>query len=187
METAIAVGDGKLTDDELGTMTRRLMETVRRINEGSLDKRQTLKALQMLIEGKVEQMIEPCQRKHRSESRQFKMLPIAERRKSTAPLRMRTEQYLKRLYYHYKLFLFTNQYWGEKQLNAEDIFALMWEAENIPRQGINHGWTPVQSILGDFHASEHDRAIVASTLQWLGTNTGREYLRKMVATADIDL
>lgn len=110
METAKAVGDGKLTDDELGTMTRRLMEIVRRINEGSLDKRQTLKALQMLIEGKAEQMTEPCQRKHRSESRPFKMLPIAERRKSTAPLRMRTEQYLKRLYFHYKLFLFKDQY-----------------------------------------------------------------------------
>lgn len=63
----------------------------------------------------------------------------------------------------------------------------MWEAENIPNQGINRGWTPVQSILDDFHASEHDRAIVASTLQWLGTNCGKEYLQRMVATADIEV
>lgn len=187
METAIAVGDGKLTDYELGTMTRRLMEIVRRINEGSLDKRQTLKALQMLIEGKAEQMVEPCNRKHRSDKIPFKMLPPAERRKSTAPLRLRTEQYRKRLYYFYRAFFARGKYMGKKRLHPEDIIALMWEAENIPDQIINHGWTPVQSILDDYHASKHDRAIVASTLQWLGTNCGREFLRRMVATADLDV
>lgn len=187
METAKAVGDGKLTDDELGTITRRLMEIVRRINEGSLDKKHIFKALQMLIEGRAEQMTEPCLRKHRAENMVFKMLSPRLRRKSKAPLRMRLKQSRDRLYFHYKLFLSQGGYWGQKRLHPEDIIALMWEAENIPEQNINHGWVPVQSILDDYDASEHDRAIVASTLQWLGTNCGQEFLRRVVATADLDV
>ncbi len=188
METAKAVGDGKLTNDEIGILTRRLIEIIRRINEGVLDKRNTMHAIQMLIEGKAKQMVEPCSRPHRSERIQFKMLPPKERRKSRAPLRMRTEQYLERLYFYYRSYFDQRKHWtSQKKLHPEDIIALLWEAENIPKQGVNHGWTPVQSILGDFDASEHDRAIVASTLQWLGTNTGSEFLRRMVATANLDV
>jgi hypothetical protein len=187
METAKAVGDGRLTDEEIGIPTRRLIEIIRRINEGALDRRDTMRALQMLIEGKAKQMVEPCSRPHRSESLKFKMLPPAERRKSRAPLRMRSEQYRKRLYFHYRAFFSKRKSWTGKALHPEDIIALMWEAENIPHPGINHGWTPVQSILSDFNASEHDRAIVASTLQWLGTNVGQDFLRRMVATAGLDV
>jgi hypothetical protein len=187
METAKAVGDGKLTDYELGTITRRLIEIIRRTNEGTVDKDQTLKALQMLIEGKAQQMVEPCPRKHCSEYIPFKMLSPVERRKSNAPLRLRTEQYRKRLYYYFRLYFSGTKAWGGKRLHPEDIIALMWEAENIPDRSINHGWTPVQNILNDYHASKHDRAIVASTLQWLGTNCGREFLRRLVATTNLDM
>lgn len=187
METAQAVGDSKLTDEELGTITRRLMEIVRRTNEGALNKRQVLRALQMLVEGQAETMTEPCRRPHRQTPQPFRMLPPAERRRSRAPLRLRTTQFLKRLYFHYRMYFSGRRTGGQKCLHPEDIMALLWEAENIPEPHINHGWTPVQSILDDWDASEHDRAIVASTLQWLGTNTGREFLGRFVATANLHI
>lgn len=187
METANAVGDRKLSDEELGTLTRRLLEIARRISEGVLDRREVLRVLQLLIEGRASQMIEPCRRRHRQEPRSFEMLPPAERRKSKAPLRLRTKQYLNRLYFHYRLYFSGKRMGGQKRLRPEDVMALMWEAENIPQPGINYEWTPVQSILDDWDASEHDRAIVASTLQWLGTNTGREFLGRFVATADLHI
>lgn len=186
-KTAYAVNDGKLTDDELGVITRRLMEIVRRINEGTLDKELTLRALQMLIEGQAKKMVEPCPLPHRSKPIPFKMIPPGERRKSRAPLRMRLPHSVKRLYFRYKGYFSGHGSVTGKGLHPEDIIALMWEAENIPQSWLSHGSTPVNAILHDANPSEHDRMVVASTLQWLGTNVGREFLSRVVATADLDI
>ncbi|PCI29279.1 hypothetical protein COB52_02670 [Candidatus Kaiserbacteria bacterium] len=187
METATAVGDGKLTNEDLGTLTRRLIDIIRRVNEGTIEKRDVLTAFQRLAEGKAKEMVEPCPRTHRRDPVKFKMLPIKERRKSRAPLRMRTPQFLNRLYFRYRASFSSHKIYGDRYLMHEDIIALMWEAENIPRPAVNHGWTPVLTILDDRNASKHDREIVASTLQWLGTNVGREFLGRLVATADIQI
>ena len=187
METAHAVGDGKLTDEELGVIARRVAEITRRINEGTIDKKSVMQALQNIIEGKAKQMVEPCPRPHRQSPMDLEKLSLTERRKSRAPLRLRLDWSKKRLYYHYRAFLNRTPTSQGKALHHEDVIALMWEAENIPKTWLNHGWTPVQTILDDFHASKHDRAIVASTLQWLGTNGGQSFLKRLVATAKLDV
>ncbi len=187
METAIAVGDGKLTNEELGALTRRFMEVIRRIKEGTVEKADVLVAFQMVAEGRTKQMVEPCKRQHRMDCKQFFMLAPSERRKSRAPLRMRPQKWIDRLYWKYRMFFDGKKVYGGTSLMPEDVIALMWEAENIPAFNINNGWTPIQSILYDFNAGEHDRGIVSATLQWLGTNTGREFLRRMVATANLDV
>jgi|GEM_PF-1641771 len=184
METANAVGDGKLTNEEMGIITRRLMEIIKRINGESITKEGVLKALQMIAEGHALKMTQPCQKKHCKEPLAFKMLPPAKRRKSKAPLRMRLESYKDRLYYRYKAFFSGYPTQDGKGLMHEDVIALMWEAENIPVRHINGGRVPVMTILDDTNPSERDRAVIASALQWLFTPVGRNFLDKVIATCD---
>jgi hypothetical protein len=190
MQTAHnAVLDGtlqRLSDPELGLIYRRVDEIKRRINEGTLHKDMTLRALQLVIEGKVKEP-EPCKRRHRSDTLNFNRPPIKERKKSKAPMRLRLPEFLNRLYYYYKYKLHTGS-WGSpngRHLHPEDIMAQMWEAENIPNYNVNYGQVPVQSILNIDIPTKREVAIVSSTLQWLATNTGNEFLVRYIRTADI--
>ena len=193
METAIAaVRDGtslRLSNDELGLLHRRVDEIKRRITEGTIDKAEALGALQRIIEGRADS-IGPCKKRHRSEPLVFKRPPIKERRRSRAPIRLRLPKYLNRLYFHYK-YKFQVGKWGSpsgRRLTSEDIMAQMWEAENIPRTGRNHGLVPIQTILDtDSIPNEREAAIVSSTLQWLGTNVGSEFLMRFIRTTDIHI
>jgi hypothetical protein len=61
----------------------------------------------------------------------------------------------------------------------------MWEAENIPRCGR----VPLQSIVESEGGVVDDRDVkmVANTIQWIGTNCGREFLRRFILAADIHI
>lgn len=185
-----AVQDGtsrRLSDDELGLLHRRLDEIKLRIAKGVLNKSEVYRALQAIIESKVG-MLGPCTRHHRSERIAFKRPSVHDRKKSLAPMRVRLPMFLNRLFFYYKYKLKTGYWWssGEaSKLNPEDYMAMMWEAENIPRRGFNEGRVPVQLILGTDTPNDREVAIVASTLQWLGTNVGKEFLIRFIRTADI--
>lgn len=192
MQTARdAVFDGnspRLSNDTLGLLHRRVDEIKRRINEGTLEKQEVLGALQRIIESKFDS-IGPCKRRHRSEPLIFKRTLVSQRRKSIAPLRQRLPQQLNRLFFFYKHKLQTGM-WGSpsgRKLHPEDIMAMMWEAENIPDPVLNFGRVPIQGILDSLDPTEREVAIVASTLQWLGTNIGSEFLVRFIRTADIPI
>ncbi|MFT7507119.1 MAG: hypothetical protein ACI92I_000258 [Acidimicrobiales bacterium] len=186
METALqAVGDGKLTDDELGQLQRRLNEIVRRIEEGTITKKGALKLLQEVVKGKGEKLLEPCKRPHRSNLQPFVRPPKHECTQSLAPVRIRTQHYLCRLGVNRKLSETRGHEHFKKILHPEDVMALMWEAENIPIPMINSGRVPIQTILDGVAFSEENRAIVASAHQWLMTNIGREYLFRVIAATNL--
>jgi hypothetical protein len=65
--------------------------------------------------------------------------------------------------------------------------AEMWEAENSPKSWLNHGSVPVLYILDESNPSVRDREVMASTLQWLGTNSGKEFLSRFVSAADLQM
>lgn len=184
METTKVVDDGKIGNTELGIMMRRLMEIVRRINEGTIEKHDAMKALQMIVEGRSQEITKIPEQVKRFP---FKMLPVSERRKSRAPLKMRPQQWRDRLFYKYRQFFRKQRAYDGKVLMPEDIIAYIWEAENIPKLWVNHGSTPVNAILGTEKPSVHDREIVAATLQWLGTNVGRSFLDRLIKTAELHL
>jgi hypothetical protein len=188
-----AVEDGtsrKLSNEELGLICRRINEIERRIIEGTLSKNEALAALQTIVEGKAGSFA-PCKLRHRSEATPFKRPPINERRKSLAPLRLRSKDRLNRLYYKCKLAMATKGHFPKQKdrLLPEDIIVHMWEAENIPRRGIDYGRVPLQSIVEpeEGEVSEHDTKIVANTIQWLGTNNGREFIRRFILAADLHI
>jgi hypothetical protein len=179
METVKTVGDRKLDDCEIGTIFRRVNEVIKRIDSGAIPKRKALEALQAIVEGKATAMMEPCQRKHCFEHPAFVRPSSKARKKSKSPMKMRLPLQLSRLDIYDKLHIL-NPGAEYPSKHPEDIMAEMWEAENIPNPQINYGGVPVQAILDEPKPSERDRAIVASTLQWLGTNCGREFLSRFV-------
>jgi hypothetical protein len=63
--------------------------------------------------------------------------------------------------------------------------AMMWEAENIPCYASNYGRVPLNTILGSDTLLEREVDIISSTLQWLGTNVGNEFLVRYIRTADL--
>lgn len=176
----------KITNEELGFIHRRVDEIKRRINEGTLPKNTALGALQKIVEGKPE-ALDPCTLRHRGDRIIFVRPPVEKRKLSRAPMRLRTESYLKRLFFHYKLSLRSGRFGraSKRQFTPEDIMAMLWEAENIPIQHLNGGSVPVLSILDSNNPPEREVAIVSSTLQWLGTNVGRDFLVRFIRTADI--
>lgn len=190
MQTAPAVLDGKrrLSNEELGLMTRKVSEIQKRIESGTISFEQAQKGLQYIIEGKAED-IGPCRKRHQSATIEFKRPSVKQRKRSKAPMRVRLPFYLNRLYFHYKLALQTGRFGrpAPKKLSPEDFMAQMWEAENIPNWSSNNGRVPVQGILDNFQPPEREVAIVASTLQWLSTNVGLEFLRRFVLTANISI
>lgn len=194
MQTAHnAVQDGdsiRLTDEELGLIYRRIGEIQRRITEGTISKREALDALQRIVEGEAESL-RPCTRHHRSEPRPFRLRPVKERRKSLAPVRLRSEDRLKRLFFKPKLAMQTKKHFpkAKDRLLPEDIIVYMWEAENIPVQGINYGSVPLQSIVESDggEVDERDARMVANAIQWCGTNIGVDFIRRFILTADISI
>jgi hypothetical protein len=188
-----AVIDGtsrRLSNEELGLLHRRLDEIKRRIGEGTLQNDEVLTALQKIIESKAGSL-GPCRLHHRSKAKPFIRPPIEDRKKSLAPMRLRSANHLNRLYYRCKLALATKCRFPEpkERLLPEDIIVQMWEAENIPRRHINYGRVPLHSILETEgrEVVEHDAKIVANTIQWLGTNVGSEFLRRFILAANISV
>ena len=186
METAHAVGDGKLDNDEMGVLFRRITEIAKRIDAGSITKKEAFEALQVIIEGKAASMLTPCRHKYRSLHRKFETRTSDERETSLSPVALRLPGSLGRLGLYDKL---REQYPYKHypEMHPEDIMAFMWEAENIPVLVVNHGCVPVQSILSASQPSDREKMIVASTLQWLGTNVGSEFLSRFVSTADLSV
>ncbi|MBY0537865.1 hypothetical protein K2P47_00515 [Patescibacteria group bacterium] len=186
METASAVGDGKLDNDELGILFRRITEIARRIDAGSISKKSVLEALQAIVEGRAEKMLSPCNKPHRSVHVKFVPPADEERKKSLAPVAMRLPVYANKLGLYDRLReQYPSGHYPEK--HPEDIMALMWEAKNIPDPMINYGRVPVQTILDEPDPSVHDRMVMASTLQWLGTTDGRDFLVHFVLAADLSV
>ncbi len=186
METAPAVGDGKLNNDEMGMLFRRVTEISKRIDAGSISKKDAMNALQAIIEGRASSMLETCKTPHRSKHVKFVSPTKDDRKKSLAPVTMRLAGSLNRLgFYDNVREQNHGRHYPEK--HPEDIMAEMWEAENIPDAMINHGSVPVQHILDNSKPSEHDRMVMASTLQWLGTNVGRDFLSRFVSAADLPM
>ena len=76
------------------------------------------------------------------------------------------------------------------QINKEKIFADAWEEENIPKSWLNQGYGCLQNHFitrPNFHTMEathkinlRERMIVATIIQWLGTNVGWCWLNETV-------
>lgn len=78
--------------------------------------------------------------------------------------------------------------------NKERVFAERWEDTNKPQRGLNHGHGTLQDLMfarsseGDsgvwplsagrviYEITPRERAIVATVVQWLGTNCGWSWL-----------
>tara|TARA_B100000745_G_scaffold300596_1_gene255731 strand:- start:2187 stop:2717 length:531 start_codon:yes stop_codon:yes gene_type:complete len=174
METAIAVGDGKLSNENLGGIYRRVMEIIRRINEGKIRFSYVMKALQMIVEGR--DSVEPCKRYHQGEFVEFKRPSKKERIKSFTPYGSGLPESVTRLEW--------------PQYTAEHLMAEFWEAKNIPCRSVNYGRTIVHAIL-DMHDRKkgeldpHDVQVVTSTMQYLGTSCGRSFLSEFIRYAEI--
>ena len=168
METAQLSKTVRLSNEELGGLQRRLNEIVRRIEEGNIELPWVLSEMQRIIEGR--KLPETVYRS-RAEPLEFARPPEAERKKSQAPLHQRLKFWVKRLK------------WPER--NAEHIMAEMWEAECIPQHGINFGRTPISAIMEGETITDRDVQVINSTLQWLGTNVGKEFLRRFTRTAEL--
>lgn len=186
METAHAVGDGKLDNDEMGLLFRRITEIAKRIDAGSVTKKEAFDALQAIVEGKAAKMLTPCNQRHQSSQRKFDRPSLEKRKTSLAPVELRLRHSVGRLGLYDKM---RQQYPSKSypDLHPEDIMAQMWEAENIPDIMFNHGGVPVGAILGEVEPSDHNKMIVASTLQWLGTNVGSCFLSRFLAATDLSV
>lgn len=186
METAHAVGDGKLDNDDMGVLFRRITEIAKRIDTGSITKKEAFEALQAIIEGKAASMLTPCRQKHRSSHQKFARPSLENRAASLAPVSLRLPHSLSRLgLYNQMRLQYPKQHFPDQ--HPEDIMAEMWEAENIPDMMCNGGGVPVQSIVGETKPSQRDIMVVASTLQWLGTNAGSSFLSRFVSAADLSV
>ncbi len=170
METATLSETVRLSNDELGSLQRRVNEIVRRVEEGRIELPWAMTEIQRIIEGRKlpEVVYRP-----RAQPLEFKPSSKSERRKSKAPKRLRFAQWVKRLEW--------------PQLNPELVMVEMWEAECIPVHCINYGRTPINAIMDGEDITERDVKVIASTLQWLGTNVGSDFLRRFVRTSQMYL
>lgn len=73
----------------------------------------------------------------------------------------------------------------------EKSLADLWDKENIPNRNVNYGMGILQDLCynnrcGDYyaHIDEDTRAVVATVVQWLGTNIGRCFLEQAFREAD---
>lgn len=172
METASSLSKTaiRLPDSDLGALQRRSNELLRRIEEGTIDLEWVMRQLQRTIEGKADP-----EKVYLSTARpeEFALPPKRERRRSRAPVRTRLPHSLQRLEY--------------RERTPEHVMADMWEAENIPHMWLNHNATPVNTITGDAKPSKRDLEVMASTLQWLGSPVGREFLARFIRVSQIRL
>lgn len=173
----------RLDDAELGQFMRRMFELKRRIEEGSVDRIQALKDLQDIIEGTV---VRRCSYEHLSGRTTFTRSPASRRKQSYAPIATRLAHSEQRLgLYEKNREQFPMIQYGE--YTAEDIMAFMWEEENIPQPSINYGRVPLHAILDSDNLAPRDVAVIASTLQWLMTNVGSEFLRRVLLATKITI
>jgi hypothetical protein len=168
METAPLSKTVRLPNEELGGLQRRMNEIVRRVEEGKITLPWAMSELQRIVEGKK---LPEVVYRNRAEPLAFVRPIRQERRRSKAPLHKRLKFWVERLK------------WPDR--NAEHIMAEMWEAECIPHSCINYGRTPVHTIMHDEDITDRDVQVISSTLQWLGTNAGKDFLRRFVRTAEL--
>lgn len=160
----------RLSNDDLGALQRRTNEMVRRIEEGNIELSWVMEQSQRIIEGKT-----TPDKVYLSTARplDFVRPPKKERRKSRAPTRTRLPEWNLRLQY--------------RERSPEHVMAEMWEAENIPQVMQNFGKTPANTILSEASPSKRDLEVMASTLQWLGTPVGRDFLTRFIRVSQIRL
>lgn len=181
METGKTVSDGRrLSNDDLGALTRKFRDIARRIEEGTISFDETLKGLQSVAEGRTvpQQIYTGTVR-----PQEFRPPKAKDRKRSLGETKRRLRHYLKRLDW--------------PQRDPEHIIVELWEAENIPSRGSR---TPISAILderegagsemfGDFRGppklEERDIQVVNSIIQWLGTGIGTSFLRKFLGVSQI--
>lgn len=171
METAQALSKTarRLSNEELGSLQRRMNEIVRRVEEGNIELSWVMGETQRVIEGKkIPEMVYRA----RAEPLEFKRPPKAERRRSKAQFKDRLPSWRTRLDW--------------PQRNNEHVMAEMWEAECIPRPWLSFGRTPINAIMGEgVVPTPYDVQVISSTLQWLGTNVGQEFLGRYIRVAQM--
>jgi len=170
METAKLSKTVRLSNEDIGRLQRRLNEIVRRVEAGAIDLSWVDTEQQRILEGRK---IPEVRYRNRAEPLTFVRPPAKERRTSKAPLSMRLPNWVNRLR------------WPDR--NREHVMAEMWEAECIPRQCLNYGRTPIHAIMDGEKITDRDVQVISSTLQWLGTNVGGEFLRRFVRTTEMYL
>lgn len=83
----------------------------------------------------------------------------------------------------------------------EESFAYEWEAENVPQPGVNQGHGVLQNLMFDPTSgrgwrsdgvcreviTQRDARIVATIVQWLGTNVGSGFLHRVFEKAGYQL
>ncbi|OGI21508.1 MAG: hypothetical protein A2808_00505 [Candidatus Moranbacteria bacterium RIFCSPHIGHO2_01_FULL_55_24] len=186
METVKTVGDGyKIANEDLGALHRKLSEIVRRIEEGKLNRASVMQSLQNIIEGRV---VPEIRHLHKAPPLEFHRPSRQERRLSLGAINRRLPNFKKRLDFPVK--------------TPEHIIAELWEAECIPERIVNFGSTPVHAILderptpenpldamyrGATPVDDRDVLVVNTTIQWLGTLIGQEFLRRFLGVSQISL
>ena len=170
METPQVSKTVKLSNEELGSVQRRVNELVRRAEEGSVSLPWLMKELQRLVEGRV---IPEVQYISRASPLVFERLPESKRVHSKAPWSKRLPDSLNRLD------------WPDR--NAEHIMAELWETACLPDRSINYGRTPINQIMGELEPSHRDVQVISSTLQWLGTNAGQSFLCTFLRASQIHI
>lgn len=169
MQTASLSKTVRLSNEELGSLQRRVHEIVRRVEEGTVPLEEAMTGLQRIIE---RSQLPQVRYAERARPLAFEHLPRAERRKSRARLSIRLAHSLVRLRY--------------PQRNPERIIAELWEIECIPCDQVNYGRTPVEAIMGEGSRPTRDQiAIINSTIQWLGTNVGQTFLQKFLRVSQM--
>jgi hypothetical protein len=170
MQTASSLSTTvRLSNEEIGSMHRRVYEIVRRIEEGTIPYQEAATGLQRIIERKQQPTV---QYSSHARPRSFPHTPRHERRRSHARLSIRLPQALTRLRWH--------------ERNPERIIAELWEIECIPEACTNYGRTNIHAIMGeDMKFTSRDVQVINSTIQWLGTNCGMEFLRKFLGVSQI--
>lgn len=169
METASLSKTVRLPNEDLGGLYRRVAEIVRRVEEGTVPLDEAKTGLQRIIERKQHPEVRHAER---AKPLAFEHLPRRERRRSRARLSIRLPYSLTRLRF--------------PQRTPERIIAELWEIECIPSDHVDYGRTPVEAIMGEGSRPTREQvAIINSTIQWLGTNSGQCFLRKFLQISQI--
>ncbi len=158
----------RLSNDELGLLQRRVNEIARRVEEGTIELPWAMAEMQRVIEGRK---LPEIRYRDRAEPLEFIRPSSSEREKSKAPLAKRLANWVTRLE------------WPDR--NNEHTMAEMWEAECIPCPSINYGLTPINAIMHEETVTDRDIQVISSTLQWLGTSVGGDFLRRFIRTAEL--
>ena len=169
METAQTLSRTvRLSNDEIGSLHRRVYEIVRRVEQGTVPYDEAMTGLQRVIE---RTQMPTVRYSAHARPREMPRLRRSERRRSAARLAVRLPYSLVRL--------------RHPERNPERIIAELWEIECIPEACVNYGRTPINAILGEERPTERDVQVINSTIQYLGTNGGMEFLRKFLGASQM--